>query len=275
MNKIPYYDSRISYSTSYFSDSKVHKYIALFLSNPSNYSHIYNFNPSMREELFMDSFNLFMTKYYIITEKNFDTYAYFTSLNINQKGSVNICGGGGGAGGISRSGKRDFIKKYNSSQDMKLKIRKYLSDKYKIIFDNTKPDPRIFIGHQEIWNNPSPELLKKDNWEWVIDQSYDDETFEKPLPEKLDIDLIPLSIRNKTFNMWKNQQNKKAELMSYKNKELHRLKQLQEEIDDELAHSSKSTTPSSVITTLSTPSPYKNQSSFSFLNLTEKDFEDW
>ena len=84
----------------------------------------------------------------------------------------------------------------------------YLNQKYKIEI-NSEKDNRTFLGHTEIWKNPSPALLVKMGYTWVSERSYDDETLQMKLPEELDINLIPLSVRNKVYQKWKNQKNAK------------------------------------------------------------------
>lgn len=240
--KIPYYDKRLKYTLDCFNDSKIQKYIALFLSNPANYSDVVKCHINYRESFFMTKFSDFLFKYYIITpDKNFDMFIYFGSLVPDKKGSMDICGG---SGKISGSARRQFIGEYTKTQENKAKYRAYLHEKYGLDFSSST-DPRIFIGHHNIWVNPSPELLKKEGWDKVITSSYDDETMEQPLPKELDIDLIPLSIRNKVYQKWNNRNNELFAIRQLKiNSEL-KIKRDQEELEEELAHLSKSTTPSS------------------------------
>lgn len=219
--KIPYYDKRKVYSQEFYTKNKLQKYIALFLSNPLNYSDLTGFTKEYKEPIFMSKFIRFLENYVVIDyDKNFDTFIYFNSLNVDKKGSMNICGGGGK---MSNSSKKQFKDEYLKGQEINEKIRKYLSDKYKFNF-NELQDPRLFIGHREIWNNPSPELLILENWTWVLDKSYDDIELLKPLPEELDSDLIPLSIRNKVLQKFENEKRKKYEMKAFKMERLAKQK---------------------------------------------------
>ena len=227
--KIPYYDKRKVYSNTFFTENKFQKYIALFLSNPSNYSDIYGYSKELKEPMFMSKFIRFLENYIVIDyEKNFDSFIYFNSLNVDKKGSINICGGGGK---MSNSAKKQFKDEYSKGQMINEKLRKYLSDKYKIDFSNESHDPRLFIGHHNIWNNPSPELLKLENWTWVVNKSYDDVELIKPFPDELDPDLIPLTIRNKVLQKFENEKRKKYEMKLFKMERL--AKQKIDEIDKE------------------------------------------
>lgn len=207
--KFPYFDKRIIHDKDILINCNMQKIMALFISNPINYQNVFQCSPEYKHSVF---FNLFVTFYnlYITLNvdkvKDFDICVYFRCLNTFKKGTVNITGE---SGKISHCAKREFIGRFNESQKKILLIKNYLSQKYGFDFNQSKPDPRIFIGHQEIWMNPSPELLKKENLEWVITQSYDDETFTKPFPDILDKDLIPLKIRNKVIQKWKTMRNNK------------------------------------------------------------------
>jgi len=228
--KIPYFDKRKAHSKTFYTDNKLQKYIALFLSNPDNYSDVINYTKDYRESIFMYKFINFVSDYVNIDyEKDFDTFIYFRALNIDTKGAMNITGG---SGSISNSGRKQFLREYSNEQEINKKIRQYLTDKYMFDFNPTLPDPRIFIGHQEIWKSPSPELLKLENWEWVIDKSYNDLELEKPLPIELDGDLIPLSIRNKALQKWKNEKRKRYEIEMFKKEQLAKKNQANNEEED-------------------------------------------
>ena len=240
--KIPYFDKRTTYSKSFYTDNKLQKYMALFLSNPENYIDIGSLPHNSKETYFMNRFSIFLQDYVIIDyERNFDTFIYFRALNIDKKGTIDVCGG---TGKISNSAKKQFKGEYSDSQEENIKIRKYLTEKYKYDFNPTLPDPRLFIGHHEVWNNPSPELLNLENWNWVVDKSYNDIQLKKPLPNDLDGDLIPLSIRNKTLQKWENDKRRKREIELFKVEQLYKLK-LKDELDEEKEYiiRSKNNTP--------------------------------
>jgi hypothetical protein len=228
--KLPYYDKRKTYSESYFTQHKMQKYIALFLSKPELYEDVLTYPNEYKEIRFMFIFRNFAEKYINIDyEKNVDISYYFMSLNIDKKGSMDICGGAK----MSNTGRKQFLKEYSEGQEANMKIRKYLSEKYKLNFNPALPDPRIFIGHHEIWINPSPELLKLEGWDTIIYNSYDDPDFKNPFPEELDGDLIPLAIRNKSLQKWKNEKRRKYEIEDYKRRQLAISKHRDDEEEDE------------------------------------------
>ncbi len=204
MMTIPHFDRRNSYSTDVFQNSIIQTYLALFISKPDQYKDINVLLEADKQTYFFKRFRLFLLKYYHFNiEKDFDLMTYFGDLQMNKKGSVSICGGGDS----SRNAKKNALKSFNNSCQNTLKSIEYLNQKYKIII-NSEKDDRVFIGHKEIWKNPSPQLLNKENFEWVLEQSYDDMTFVQPFPNDLDKYLIPLDIRNKVYQKWKNQKSK-------------------------------------------------------------------
>lgn len=204
-SKIPTFDKRVTYSTDIFKNSEIQIYVALFISKPELYSDIHILNENDKQNYFFKKFRLFLLKYYQFNiEKDFDLLTYFGDLQLNKKGSVSICGGGDS----SRNSKKNALKQFNNSYENTIKSIEYLNQKYKINI-NREVDEREFIGHREIWRNPSPELLKKDEWEWVTYQNYDDINITEPLPKELNKYLIPLNIRNKVYQKWKNSKNTK------------------------------------------------------------------
>lgn len=198
---LPNYDHSIRHEQK-FHTHKLQKYIALFLSKPELYADFSAISPTSRQATFFRRFQTFTEKYYTLnTEKDFDGVMYFSDLHIDKLGAANITGG---SGKMSNSSRKQRLEDYKQGQEYIKKIMKYFSDKYQIQFDQTH-DPRVFIGHAEIWKNPSPALLEKDNWQWVAEQTYSDDKFNAPIPPNLDIDLIPIKIRNKVFQKWKKQ----------------------------------------------------------------------
>jgi hypothetical protein len=201
---IPYFDRRQTFSTDVLQNSIIQTYMALFISKPELYKDIYALYETDKQSYFFKKFRLFLLKYHHFNiDKDFDIMNYFCDLQIQKKGSVSVCGGGD----FSRNAKKNARKNYNKSVENDMKIIEYFQQKYKIII-NAELDERTFIGHRYIWKNPSPELLKKDKWEWVTTQSYDDLSFTSPLPDTLDKYLVPLEIRNKAYQKWKNSRNK-------------------------------------------------------------------
>lgn len=198
---IPYFDRRMNYSTNIFKNSVIQTYIALFISKQDLYKDIYDLHDNDKQSYFFNKFRRFLLKYYIFNiEKDFDLMTYFGDLQIHKKGGVSICGGGDS----SRNAKKNALKSFKNSCENTVKTIEYISSKYKITI-NSECDEREFIGHKYIWKNPSPKLLEKDGWQWVSVQNYDDITFKTPFPDVLDKTLVPLEIRNKVYQKWKNE----------------------------------------------------------------------
>jgi hypothetical protein len=205
---IPYFDRRMTYSSDIFKDSIIQTYIALFISKPDLYKDIYSLHETEKQSYFFKKFRLFLLKYYLFNiEKEFDLMTYFGDLQINKKGSVSVCGGGD----ASKNSRKNALKSFNNSCQNTSKNIEYLYSKYKINI-NSEIDEREFIGIREIWKNPSPKLLQENGWEWVLEQDYDDITFSAHLPDILNKYLVPLDIRNKAYQKWKNQKAKINEI---------------------------------------------------------------
>ena len=216
--KAPFFDRKKNYDAiERFANDPMQKILALFISRPENYSDIASFGIEDKEDIFFTLFGGFSDKYInLTTDKNFDTICYFSSLSVDRPGAVNVCGGGGKMTG---SAKKYFKDRYKRGQENTKIMSSYLADKYKVL-----PHTRTFLGHTEIWKNPGPHLLELQGWQWVQNQSYDDATFQQPFPEKLDSDLVPLDIRNKTIQKWKKWRNDKIPIVS---------KRSEDEEDDE------------------------------------------
>jgi hypothetical protein len=211
VQKIPYFDRRRTYSAEYFENSIIQTYLALFLSKPELYERVHLQSETLKQDEFFRAFNKFLAKYYTYKiDTDFDLYTYFGTLHMEKKGERNVCGG---SGIKSKSSNKCFMDKHKALSELIEKSVEYLNQKYKIEI-NSEKDNRTFLGHTEIWKNPSPALLVKMGYTWVSERSYDDETLQMKLPEELDINLIPLSVRNKVYQKWKNQKNQKnAKLM--------------------------------------------------------------
>jgi hypothetical protein len=196
--KVPYFDRRKSYNAEErFAKDPMQKLLALFLSQPENYSDLASVDPEDREDVFFYKFGKFADNYINLTlDKHFDTVCYFRSLSVDRPGAVNVCGGGGKLAGSS---KKYFKDRYKRGQENTKIMSSYLADKYKVL-----PHTRTFLGHTEIWKNPGPHLLELEGWQWVKNQCYSEPDFKTPFPERLDSDLVPLEIRNKTIQKWKN-----------------------------------------------------------------------
>ena len=195
----PSFDRKRTYDVAFLEHHELQKLFALFVSKPELYKGIDDLAEFEKQDYLFYNFHRFIQDYYNFNaEKQYDESAYFVSLYVDKAGAVNVCGGGGG---VSNSGRRQFIGGYKAGQaDRKVKTE-YLAKKYGLGFKTV--DPRTFIGHQEPWKNLSPALLEKEGWGWVAQQGYTDETFAAPFPEKMDGDLVPLAIRNKALQKWK------------------------------------------------------------------------
>ena len=226
---IPRYDFKLNYSTEKFANHELQTLLALFLAQPELYeSEMANVLPANREGKFFYCFKNFITPYINLnSDKDFDEMMYFSNLSLDKAGSTNVTGGGGNR---SNSGRRDLINKYKETQELISETRKYFSGKYKLDF--TKGDPRLFLGHHEPWNKASPALLEKEGWGWVLEKQYNDLTMAKPIPENVNIVLVPLVIRNKVSQYLDKKMKQKFDKMIEENK-LKAEKLLREEEENE------------------------------------------
>lgn len=215
---LPTFNRNGVYDKSVFDTSIMQVYVALFLSKPELYASVHRLPIYAKQEEFFKLFRKFVLKYYtfdVRDERDIEWMIYFGSLQVDKAGSANICGGSGG--GRSNSGKKGMLDNYKSGQEMTKKMIAYLGDKYKMTADD-----REFIGHKQIWLDPSPALLEKAGMEWVAQEGYDDETFVAEFPVKLDKCLVPLAIRNKAVQKWKKWKSERTaiEMASVKSREL-------------------------------------------------------
>jgi len=200
-SSVPKFDKNTVYESK-FHVHRIQKYVALFISKPSLYADIATIDPAYRQKAFFKKFHLFIEKYYNLNvEKDYDGVVYFSNLQLDKLGSANITGG---CGKLSNSARKQRLAEYHQSQEMIKQAMLYFSEKYNMQFDQSN-DPRMFIGHKEIWKSPSIALLEKENWGWVSSSEYSDATFTQPIPIMLDIDLVPLKIRNKVYQLWQKQ----------------------------------------------------------------------
>jgi len=223
----PYFDTHRVYEVSRFHHHELQKHFALFVSQPELYRDISAVSDAEKQEYMFSQFHLFLQKYYQFNyETQYDELAYFGSLSQDKAGFANICGGAGKASGSFR---KEFLDKYRAGQKYKRVKIDYLSKKYRLTF-GANSDPRLFLGHTEPWTRLTPELLKKEGWEWVSAQSYTDATFATPFPEIVDGDLVPLAIRNKVLQKWRAHRNA---LVEQKLKQNRALRADDEEEEDE------------------------------------------
>lgn len=201
MISVPHFDRRVKYDIAKLHSHECQKYMALFLANPNNYAGCKSQSHHDAQNYFFRKFRLFLEKYYTMSSKpaEFDANVYFNSQHVSVAGSMYVAGKD-----RSNGGRKQLLDQFAQSQKQTKANVDYMKEKYGIQLAN-KGDERLFLGHREPWWNPSPELLKKEGWEWVIAQSYCDETLSMPLPEIIDSQLVPLKIRNKVVQLWRKQ----------------------------------------------------------------------
>jgi len=176
-----------------FYDHDIQSIMALFLTKPA----LYKDHKSQRDRqgYFFHEFRKFANDYYNFSG---DENVYFASTIKDAPGEANICGGGGSS---SRFLKNRHHQKQESISNQIDKFAK----KYGVSFGLGK-DPRLFLGVREIWNklDQANEIIAASKWANIAEISYDDATFEKPIPMKLEKNLIPFPIRNRTLQKLKN-----------------------------------------------------------------------
>jgi hypothetical protein len=200
----PFFDRFRIYDIAWLHHHTIQKQFALFVSKPELYADIGEIPESDKQDYLFYSFQKMLSKYYHLNiEKQYDESAYFGSLSQDKVGAANICGG---SDNKTRSARASRIGGYKAAQANRSAKMDYLAKKYGLAFKGGA-DPRLFLGHAEPWKTLSPALLEKEGWGWVAEQSYSDETFHAPFPEKIDGDLIPLAIRNKVLQKWRAKRN--------------------------------------------------------------------
>ena len=117
-------------------------------------------------------------------------------------GEANICGGGGR---MSGSASRYFKNRHHGFEEMREKQIGRFAKKYGISFDPSTEDVRLFLGVNEIWNklDQVEDIIAASNWANVRNMSYNDESFATPFPKQLEKELVPLAIRNKTMQRFR------------------------------------------------------------------------
>ena len=175
--------------------------IALFLTKPELYKDYRT--QSDRQGYFFARFRKFADNYYNFTG---DESVYFMSTRKQAAGEANICGGGGK---MSGSASRYFKARYYQVENARLAEIDAFAKKYSITFEPGK-DSRLFVGVKEIWNKLDnvEEILANSQWANIADRAYDEASFEKPIPNKVEKCLIPFAIRNKVMQKYRNRQNR-------------------------------------------------------------------
>jgi hypothetical protein len=185
---------------SVFHNHEAQYIIALFLTKPELYKEISTCKEKDRQDYFFYCFRKFAEDYYNFTE---DESVYFMSVKKEAAGEANICGGGGG----SRSGSsaRHFKDRYKKTEQEREKRIDNFAKKYRVSFAKGN-DPRLFVGVTEIWNklDNAMEIVAASKWANAPKFAYSDASFESPIPEKVDKNLVPFAIRNKTLQKIRN-----------------------------------------------------------------------
>jgi hypothetical protein len=190
---------KICTNLSAFHDNEVQSILALFLTKPELYKDYRN--QKDRQGYFFEKFRKFAENYYNFSDD--DESIYFTSTRKNMAGEVDICGGSGSKSG---SYSRYFKTRYNRGEEHRCAKIDAFAKKYGATFELGR-DPRLFIGVTEIWNKLDNvgDILKSSKWADIEDRTYDDVSFETPIPPKLEKHLVPFPIRNRAMQKLRNQ----------------------------------------------------------------------
>ena len=204
-----------------FHDHPFQEIMALFLIHQDIRTDVAH-QPDKKSYFFVE-FHKFLTQYYHL-EHYPDATMYFTSsLKKEKKGAFNAAGGGDKR---SHASKVYLKTKYRQIESVRENAIDEFATKYglKNTLDGVVPgeeDPRLFVGVTEIWRklDQAPEIIAKSKWANITSRSYRDDTFQTPLPKKLDKSLVPLSIR--TIAMQLHQKQPKAACSDAKATRLH------------------------------------------------------
>lgn len=189
--------ARPKYDIAAFHDHEVQWLIALFCTKRELYKD-YQKN-RYKQDYFFGKFRYFAAKYYNFSG---DESVYFNTVRKEAAGEANMCGGGDIRSGASA---RYFKNRYRGIEESREKQIDEFSKKYGVSFEPSKPDPRRFLGVADIWNKLDmvDEILAASKWAYVREMSYDDEHFATPFPPKLEKELVPFVIRNKTMQKYR------------------------------------------------------------------------
>ena len=193
--------------------------MALFLLNPALYAN--HKTEKNKQKYFFTAFRSFADNYYhfnITTDR--DAFIYFMSLVKEPAGEANICGG---AGRISNATKKEFKSRYQGVESNRAEMIDDFQAKYRArlatgkdalhnstnalhnstnaLHNSTNADERLFLGVTEIWKklDQAAEIVASSRWADVLSRSYDDETFVRPIPSRLEKHLVPFAIRNRAW----------------------------------------------------------------------------
>jgi mRNA deadenylase 3'-5' endonuclease subunit Ccr4 len=197
---------------SVFYDNDVQSILALFLTKPALYKDYTNVRD--RQGYFFDRFRRFAGDYYHFSG---DESVYFASTRKEVAGEANICGG---AGKMSGASSRYFKNKYHQIEESRNAQIDQFSKKYGVTFGNGT-DSRLFVGVSEIWNklDNASTIVAESKWANVVANSYDDETFTKPIPLTLEKTLVPFAIRNRAIQKRRNMKSSSSIIRAHPNQE--------------------------------------------------------
>jgi len=171
--------------------------VALFITKPDLYKEHREVRD--RQGYFFDKFRKFSADYHHFTE---DESVYFGSTRKEAAGEANICGGGGKSTAASS---RYFKNRYRAVEESREQKIDRFAKRYGVSFEPGE-DARLFIGVAEIWNKLEHgiEIIAASKWNDVAERSYDDASFEVPIPAKLEKMLVPFAIRNRALQKHRN-----------------------------------------------------------------------
>jgi len=180
-----------------FYNNDVQWILALFITKPDLYKDHHTVRD--RQGYFFDQFRKFAADYHHFTE---DEGVYFGSTRKEAAGEANICGG---VGKSTAASSRYFKSRYRAVEESREHRIDLFAKKYGVSFEPGE-DSRLFIGVTEIWNKleHGVDILAASKWSDVAERSYDDATFEVPIPAKLERTLVPFAIRNRALQKHRN-----------------------------------------------------------------------
>jgi len=181
----------------FFYNNEVQWILALFITKPDLYKDHHTVID--RQGYFFDKFRKFAADYHHFTE---DEGVYFGSTRKEAAGEANICGG---AGKSTAASSRYFKNRYRAVEESREQRIDRFAKRYGVSFEPGE-DARLFIGVTEIWNKLEHglDILAASKWGDVGERSYDDASFEAPIPAKLERTLVPFAIRNRALQKHRN-----------------------------------------------------------------------
>jgi hypothetical protein len=181
----------------FFYNNEVQWILALFITKPDLYKEHREVRD--RQGYFFDKFRKFAADYHHFTE---DESVYFGSTRKEAAGETNICGG---AGKSTAASSRYFKNRYRAIEESREQKIDRFAKRYGVSFEPGE-DVRLFIGVTEIWNKLEHglDILAASKWCDLGERSYDDASFEAPIPSKLEKILVPFAIRNRALQKHRN-----------------------------------------------------------------------